>query len=979
MSLKIKFQRLEYQEKAVNSLVKVFENIGFKQSDNGKSNPVFDSWEVSRQKLFENIKSVRAENEVAVGACDIRDALSLDILMETGTGKTFTFIESIYRLNKEYGLSKFIIMTPSNAIRQGTIKNLSITKEFFAKEYEKSISTYNYSASTVQNYINNSNQNISVLILTHQSFSGKDNIIHQNKIEQSLIGKATSYMEAIAALRPVVIIDEPHRFEGKNTLANLDKFNPLFTMRFGATFKNDAYLNLLYTLDSVAAFKGGYVKNITVDTVSHDDVDGHVIELDSVAGAKEADYEATIHINKKAYKLKKGDSLGDKAKMDTLDGYIVEKITKNLVQFTNGFELLLREPASYSLMMEKIQQTIILNGIQRHFAKEEMLFRRGIKALTLFFIDSVNKYLLDDGTKGKLAQKFEELYEIELGKVLKTEIDPSYREYLEKTKDEISKVHNGYFAKSNKDKEQEKAIDLILNAKEDLLSFKTDLRFIFSMWALQEGWDNPNVFTLCKLAPSSSKITKLQQIGRGLRLAVNQDGNRITKDNIDFELVNMLDVVVPSSEGDFVESIQTEILSKSITKISKSVSIDVFVQNGVVKNATNVRAANKFLDLLVDKSVISLDEETSEGEIIITKEGYDEISTELISEASKNTIVDIDKLKSFFNSYFVGKTHVKKREDIKPRIKIDPAKYAKFKTLWENLNRNATMKYEINTEMLINNIVSAINKDFEIKEQEIIVRRQRNAQDATIMTSTTDSIGIVETQSTMTILEFIKELANQTKLSLSTIGAMLQKIDKSKFEMLSKNENLAISKLAAICMEELYALMVEKVSYEVLEVHCKTTLTDEKGNVLGSIAGGSLGKETYLINNKEVKKRSIYAENFMEVDSTIEKDTIDESNDTKITVFGKLPHISLPTPVGAYNPDFGYVVEDKNKKELYLVVETKGYDDENKIPKKEQRKIDSAKKFFEALKSTDGGIDVSFKTKINKQQLSDMVEEICRK
>ncbi|HKM18534.1 MAG TPA: DEAD/DEAH box helicase family protein, partial [Aliarcobacter sp.] len=541
--LKIKFDRLDYQELAVNSISDVFKNIAFKPNDNKKSNPSFDL-QASKSILVNNITKVREINKVDIGDISIKDELVIDTLMETGTGKTFTFLESIYRLNRDYGLCKFIILVPSNPIRQGTIKNINITKEFFTKEYGKQISVYNYSEKTVLNYINASSQNISVLVSTYQSFNKATNSINKNKIEQTLIGRSRSYMQAIGHLRPVIIIDEPHRFEGKQTAKYLKEFNALFTLRFGATFKGDEYKNLIYALDSVDAFSRGLVKAITVDTVGNENVDNHTIGLKEVKGTNQKDYVAKIeykdiNFKPKPTELKHGENLGEKVGIEYLNSYIVEKITKNEVIFTNGISILLGESESYGVLLDEMQKVIVDTAIKNHFEREEELFKLNIKSLCLFFIDRVDKYLTDEGINGKLALLFETLYLKNLEQILKKDnLDEDYKKYLLKTKDSVKEVHSGYFAKSKKEGDEAEAIELILNKKEELLSFDSDLRFIFSQWALQEGWDNPNVMTLCKLAPSNSKISKLQQIGRGLRLAVNQDGKRITKDDSNFDFVN---------------------------------------------------------------------------------------------------------------------------------------------------------------------------------------------------------------------------------------------------------------------------------------------------------------------------------------------------------------------------------------------------------------------------------------------------------
>ena len=978
MSLKIKFDRLDYQEKAVDSISNVFRNIRFIPNENHKSNPSFDL-QNSKTILVQNITDIRELDKVDIGDISIKNELSLDTLMETGTGKTFTFLESIYRLNRDYGLSKFIILVPSNPIRQGTIKNIKITKEFFVKEYGKNISIFNYSEKTVQNYINASDQNISVLVSTYQSFNSASNKINKKGIEQSLIGRAKSYMQALAYLKPVIIIDEPHRFEGKQTAKYLKEFNPLFTLRFGATYKNDEYKNLIYTLDSVDAFSSGLVKAITVDTVGNENVDNHTIEYKKVTGANQKEYEVTIEykdINSKnkSLKLKKGDNLGVKADIDYLNGYIIEKITKSEVLFANGISLPLGESESYGVLLDAMQTQIVDTAIKNHFEREEELFKMDIKSLCLFFIDRVDKYLLDDGSSGELAKLFEKLYLKNLKEVLKRDnLDEKYKKYLLKTKDSLKELHSGYFAKSKNLKDEEEAIELILNKKEELLSFDSNLRFIFSQWALQEGWDNPNVMTLCKLAPSNSKISKLQQIGRGLRLAVKQDGKRVTKEDNDFDFINELFVVVPSTESDFVSSIQNEISEHSVKQIAKIFSTEIIVENQI---STNAFTAVKLLTKLQGLNFISIDDEGM-SEIIISKEEYNLKSKEL--EALDIKGCDCGKLKEYFDNFFKTTSRIKAKDrnakKDKGKIKINKDKFKKFKNLWDTLNYDAVVKYDINTKKLVDKSVEKINTDFMISGQDIITKRDSHIEDENKHDSQRDSVA-VRTHSIFTIYEFIKTLSNNTKLSLQTIASVLHGIKKEKFKLIAKNENLALKKIEEQLISAIYDTIINKISYDIKEIRtCNTSLTDKDGHAKDFINVGSLGVETYKITKPSIREKSIYAENFMEVDSNIEKLTIDESDDKKITVFAKLPKVNIPTAHGRnYNPDFGYVIEQNDKKELYFIVETKGYDTFDEISSKEKLQIKSAEAFFKQLKTK--GINVEYRTKLNSPELSQMISDI---
>ena len=978
--LKIKFDRLDYQELAVNSISDVFKNIAFKPNDNKKSNPSFDL-QASKSILVNNITKVREINKVDIGDISIKDELVIDTLMETGTGKTFTFLESIYRLNRDYGLCKFIILVPSNPIRQGTIKNINITKEFFTKEYGKQISVYNYSEKTVLNYINASSQNISVLVSTYQSFNKATNSINKNKIEQTLIGRSRSYMQAIGHLRPVIIIDEPHRFEGKQTAKYLKEFNALFTLRFGATFKGDEYKNLIYTLDSVDAFSRGLVKAITVDTVGNENVDNHTIMLKEVKGTNQKDYVAKIeykdiNFKPKLTELKHGENLGEKVGIEYLTSYVVEKITKSEVIFTNGISILLGESESYGVLLDEMQKVIVDTAIKNHFEREEELFKLNIKSLCLFFIDRVDKYLTEDGINGKLALLFETLYLKNLEQILKKDnLDEDYKKYLLKTKDSVKEVHSGYFAKSKKEGDEAEAIELILNKKEELLSFDSDLRFIFSQWALQEGWDNPNVMTLCKLAPSNSKISKLQQIGRGLRLAVNQDGKRITKDDSNFDFVNELFVVIPSTEENFVTSIQKEISENSIRQVSKLFNEDIMVENHI---ASTSRAATRLLDKLDEIGFISIDDNDM-SEIIISKEDYSTRSKELESLDIKGC--DNSKLKEYFDSFFktTNRIKAKDRSDKKEKgkIKIHQENFQKFKTLWDNLNYDAVVKYDINSEVLIEKARDKINENFTISGQDIIVKRDKNIEDKNKHDSEKETIH-VETHSIFTLYEFVKALSNSTKLSMQTIAKVLHGIKKEKFDLIYQNENLALKKIEEQLVSSIYEVIINKISYDLKEIKtCNTSLTDKNGNLKEFIPEGSLGTETYKIKSKNIRELSIYDEDFMEVDSNIEKLTIDESSDKRITVFGKLPKVNIPTAHGRhYNPDFGYVIESKEGKELYFVVESKGYDKFDDISTKEKLQIKSAEAFFKKLREM--GVNVEYQTKLNSPDLSQLISDILK-
>ncbi|GAA8214265.1 hypothetical protein HpKG25_02140 [Helicobacter pylori] len=644
--MKIKFKRLDYQEKCLNQILGVFKGIYFREQENDAqriSNPVFEIG-VVKDLLLENIENLRSKQKITQGSVGIDKSLKCDILMETGTGKTFCFLECVYALHKNYSLSKFIILAPSNAIKLGVLKSVEITREFFKSEYSAHLESYE----EIRSFILASNHKCCVLVMTFSAFNNERNNINKLCLENiNLFNGAKSYMQALASMRPIVIMDEPHRFLGDKTKKYSEQLNALITLRFGATFKDD-YNNLIYALDSKKAFYCALVKSISVASVGESQE--CFLELKGVVKIQN-EYEATINYtnleNKtQSVKVKKHDNLGVLTQISALEDYIVENITKTEARFLNGFNLLLDQKEPFYHLLEGDQEMMLKEAIKSHFEREEGLFKKGIKALCMVFISGVNSYLSENEQPAKLALLFEKLYQQKLEEVLKKPLDENYRAYLERTKDAIYKVHGGYFAKSKKKSDEAQVIVLILKEKEKLLSFESDLRFIFSQWALQEGWDNPNVMTICKLAPSHSNITKLQQIGRGLRLAVNDKGERITKEHADFDFVNELVVIVPQVEGDFVGAIQQEISEHSLIK--QTFSAEELEKSGVVKKGY-------YGVLLETLEGLGFGEKTDDENFKLTLNQNEFLEKEPELEKLKDEkYLDLEKLKDFFKRSFSG-------------------------------------------------------------------------------------------------------------------------------------------------------------------------------------------------------------------------------------------------------------------------------------------------------------------------------------
>ncbi|MGL2884096.1 DEAD/DEAH box helicase family protein [Helicobacter pylori] len=964
--MKIKFKRLDYQEKCLNQILGVFKGIDLREPENDAqriANPVFET-EALKDVLLENIENLRSKQKITQGSVGIDKSLNCDILMETGTGKTFCFLECVYALHKNYHLSKFIVLTPSNAIKLGVLKSIEITREFFKSEYSTHLESYE----DVERFILASNHKCCVLVMTFSAFNKEKNTINQSCLENTnLFNGAKSYMQALASMRPIVILDEPHRFLGDKTKKYLEQLNALITLRFGATFKDD-YNNLIYALDSKKAFDCALVKSISVASVGESDE--CFLELKGIEKGEAAINYTDLDNKTQSVKVKTHDNLGVVTQISALEDYIVEKITKTEIRFLNGFNLLLDQKEPFSHLLEGEQEVMLKEAIKSHFEREEGLFKKGIKALCMVFISGVNSYLSENEQPAKLALLFEKLYQQELEEVLKKPLDEDYRAYLERAREDIKRVHGGYFAKSKKVGDEDKAIELILKEKEKLLSFDSDLRFIFSQWALQEGWDNPNVMTICKLAPSHSNITKLQQIGRGLRLAVNDKGERITKEHADFDFVNELVVIVPQVEGDFVGAIQQEISEHSLIK--QVFSAEELEKSGVVKKGY-------YGVLLETLEGLGFGEKTDDENFKLTLNQNEFLEKEPELEKLKDEkYLDFEKLKDFLKDRLIGNSRVRNKNERKTeKIKINKENFKKFETLWAGLNHQARIAYAIDSESLIDEIIKKINDSFKVSSKSVSVTMHKKVE--TMGNNATTKTFERESACVWSLHEFISALSNKVKLSFKSVAKVLENIDENKFNEIKKNEQESLRHLEELFLEIIYQNIKDKISYQMRETTIKNrkndAFYDEKGEIR-EFLDGSLGVDKYEIKNPSVREKCLY-ENFMQVDSEIEKDTIEESNDTKIIVFGKLPRVKIPVGLNqTYSPDFGYVVENNDKKVL-LVVETKGVDKKGELRPEEERKISTAKKFFEALKKQ--GVNIEYETKLNNDQLSALINEVLNR
>ena len=953
----------DYQENCVQNIVSIFERLYWKEN-------------------FKQVMSEHYKNHSY--NFPIQDTKNIDIMMETGTGKTFTFIKTIFELTKHFGYKKFIILVPTVPIREGTKTNLKDTKDYFksfyANEKEKEIEAFVYEGgniSAIKQFIGTAH--LSVLVMTPSSFNSKDNILNrplENEMNQPELFSTTdkppkSYLECLKRLNPIVIMDEPHRFQGNAFKTYFDGFDNYY-LRFGATFpkkKDDLVLsNVAYVLDSISSFRQNLVKKIVVYT---QDV---VENRDTIIGIK--DKKAVINTLINGCYIRRELDIGS-----VFNGKSIKKILKDTVVLADDTI----ERVDYSLSDESLR-AMIKETIAIHFEKEKFLFEQGIKALTLFFMESDIK--LFRGENPKIRKLFEEEYIRQRNEIIKS-IDKSseYYKYLQKDFDRDNNllVHSGYFSgdKGNTDEKIKAGVDEILKDKKKLLSFESSTRFIFSIWALQEGWDNPNVFTICKLSNQGSEISKLQQIGRGLRICVNQQLERATLKKLDdnqeaFWKINNLDVVVSSKEQGFVEGIQHEILSNSFL-VSETFTEQELIRTLKEKSdfdddtiVTLVDDVLKGKKMIVRKAIV-------DGQIVYKKSPnlYAILKEQNLPEAQEKVLINLFATDT---ATYVQKADKRKA---KKKVFIKATHLQEFKNLWNAIHKNAFYVLEDLTDdqekQLIQNIKTQIE---ELNIEQILLQTTREELD-------TNNIGeqgainatLVDTvsyKSKVDYVEFVRAITSSTNAPISFVVKVFNALNGDfKNKMICNNPEQTLREISAIIKNNLIETIKANITYdgingEVLPNVFKT----ENGKKYFDI--GSTGKfQKDITSDFSLKEKWVF-EDVIEYDSDFELEIVEQDPDIKeIEIFGKLPRLKIKTPLGDYNPDFCYAIKSEKGKKVFLIVEAKGYNTSTEIPVNEKAKIDFAKKYFEALNEyyKDKDIKVSFKERINRTQLAALITE----
>lgn len=965
------FETQQYQQDCVGNIITLLRDFDFDTHDTQ-----------SLQKCFKNFYSHTPQPIQTLS-----NRKNVDILMETGTGKTFTYLNAIFELHKHYFQNKFIIFVPRKAIAESVKQNINLTKEYFYAQYSKHLKAYYYSdekslGNIINSYIKNEDE-LSVLVLTNRSIDKEGNILRR---QNEKIFSNNTILDEIIALKPICFVDEPHLLKGEKFDRVLQSFQTLY-FRFGATFPTEdlhKLSNLVYCLDSVSAFREYLVKQINVHTLYES---AHTPKLlSSHTKEKYATFSYVLENITHKTSVRFGEDIGEKLSYPRWKGKEIIRGKQNSVILSNGEEIS-KLSTSYELDDSQIYN-LISKAIDLHFEKEERLFKKEIKSLCLFFIPHVKDFRINaNNPSPRIKTIFEQLYIQKREQILKNpNLSKSYKAYLAQDfndKNELC-VANGYFSgdKGTDEDKEAMGVKLILEEKEKLLSFKTPLRFIFSVWALQEGWDNPNIFTLVKLANSIVKregsflsTSRHQQIGRGLRLAVNQGGKRIThhycnqNDNLFYD-INALDVLVSGEEGLFIEELQKEIEDTSF----------IFNQKTFDKS------------ILIDRLKFSLDEaddfiyflrKSSRSIRAITESTYECLKPiDSIMQEEKEKFLEILNETSYLNALNFFKPSSNKHNQTNNANKSKPITHIKrelaerFRELWESINQRAKIIYrDIQTQELVEKIAKTFNSLSINPETITLISKRYNSQNEKIERTKQETLSTKLYLDPALMMNNLIEFAKSEKLPLNFLLQVYQALDKGKF---STNPKLSLQQLKSIIQDEIHANIIQSISYDFVKTQISSDdlLFDSKGNPKEKILCEKLGRH--------IDEDSIPQENYLYdkvvYDSKIELHAITQDpkqiDDLTIQVYAKLPKFSIPTPYKSYEPDFAYLIT-RGEQRIFLICETKGYESEGRIPSVEKKKIDYAKKFFERLQEHLGeSVKIHFKTRINTQELTNLLQDI---
>lgn len=951
--------------------------------------------ELSDSLILEHIQKIQRAYQIQPSN-KLEGRYNLTIEMETGVGKTYTYIKTMFELNKHYGWSKFIIVVPSIAIREGVYKSFQITQEHFAEEYGKKIRFFIYNSSQLTEIDRfASDSSINVMIINSQAFNakGKDARRIYMKLDEF---RSRRPIDIIAKINPILIIDEPQSVEGKQTKENLKQFNPLMTLRFSATHKSDSIYNMIYRLDAMEAYNKRLVKKIAVKGITESSstaTEGYVY-LESINLSKAAptatiqfDCKGKTGVRKITRTVSEGYNLYENSgEMEQYkNGFVVSKIDgrDDSVEFINGVKIYAGDVIG-KVSKDQLRRIQIRETILSHLQRERELFYKGIKVLSLFFIDEVAKYKQYDEAgepyHGIYAKMFEEEYKEIVDHLQIRMGENDYLQYLDSIPAE--KTHAGYFSIDKKGKmidsklrrketttDDVDAYDLIMKNKELLLERnlnKSPVRFIFSHSALREGWDNPNVFQICTLKQSSSEMKKRQEVGRGLRLCVNQDGERMDVNVLgnDVHNVNVLTVIASESYDSFVKGLQSEI-AEAVSDRPRSVTPELFIGKAIVdfKGNTDIITdemgreiyVNLRMEGYIDKQGNLTDKyykDKANGEMKLADEVRD-------FESSIISIVD-----SIYNSN-VMKPENARSNNVELTLDGDKLAMSEFKALWSRINAKSVYVVDFETDELVKKSISSLDKNLNVSKiyfkvesgtMEQIKSKDDLLNAKAFVKDGVGQYGQTTVASSNVKYDLIGKLVDGTGLTRKTVVQILQGIHPSVFHQFKDNPEEFILKAASLINDEKATAIIEHITYNIIDEKYDT------GVFTDPTMKGKLGVNA-MKSKKHLYDHIVY-------DSTNEKsfaENLDASND--VAVYVKLPDgFYISTPVGKYNPDWAIAFREGNIKHIYFVAETKGSMNSMQLRLIEESKIHCAREHFKAISDGEVVYDVvdSYKSLLEK-------------
>ena len=987
--MKFKFKIQQYQTDAVERTVEVFtgqpsmDNLTYRRDLGRRNATLYDAEletgyrnsevQLTPSQLLNNIHKSQAAGDIklsstlvpSIGAC------SLDIEMETGTGKTYVYIKTMFELNKRYGWSKFIVVVPSIAIREGVGKSFAMLEDHFMEHYGKKARWFIYDSSRLKSLDDfSSDAGINVMIINTQAFAASLKEGGKSKESRIIYSKRDDFasrrpIDVIAANRPIIIMDEPQKMEGEATQTALKRFMPLFILNYSATHKTKH--NTVYALDALDAYNKKLVKKIQVKGFEVKNLKGtsSYLYIDSIILSKteppmvkiDLEVKTTTGIHRKSMKFGKGDKLQAVSGLAQYEGFDIAEINPytDTVSFLNGITLRKGEVFgdSNELAMQRVQ---IRETIVSHFEKERELFARGIKTLSLFFIDEVAKYK-SYNTEGEVEKGvFWKIFEEEYTNILNENLslfDSEYQKYL--LRFDATEVHNGYFSIDKKGRsvnsevkrgrdisDDISAYDLILKNKERLLSFDEPTRFIFSHSALREGWDNPNVFQICTLRHANSATAKRQEVGRGLRICVDADGNRMDFETLGENVheLNKLTVIANESYSSFVGDLQREtrdVLRDRPTKADEAYFTGKFVFVGDEKHAITAEEANSIRAYLWENDYIDDNGQVTElYKADLTEGNLAPMSRKLAPMADGIQLLIralYDEFVAIDSMFEDGNATVIKENKLN-----DNFAKAEFQALWKEINHKYAYTVHYNSSELIEKAALSINANLEVNELRyvVITGEQDGVDEFGATTSTSKRVGTISTSTVK--YDLVGEIAKGVTLTRKTVVEILKKLSPAKLAMFQNNPEEFIRNVVKLIKDQKATMIVDHISYNLIEGGYDSTIfTQEKSSQ--SISKAYAAQKhimDYVFSDSDGERK--FAE------------ALDGA--TEVCVYAKLPRsFQIPTPVGNYAPDWAIAFNKGTVKHIFFIAETKGSLDSMDFRGVESAKIECAKKLFNSISS----------------------------